>query len=266
MLAGIVVIACQSPRSWSWRSSSGRGWSSSGPHKLCGPSRLARRARQRRASCPLVGAEHHTRTHHDDLAALADRITAIASVDLSGFTPFLAQLPFYVNENLWPTITLMVSLAAILLTLLVIVREHNVTAKIGRVFPPWRYAREPVATCPCQYQGSQGLTGDPLPGIRDSCVALIVVECTSEQTVPATAQTLKTPSQKVEPCRPTPAAPQRRRRVRRRTGRGRRPYSLTAPDGCACIRLRSGWEVWAGRGARPARWAHPPCRRRACRC
>lgn len=47
---------------------------------------------------------------------LADRITALAgSVDLSGFTPFLSPLMFFLNENLWPTMTLMVSLAAILL-------------------------------------------------------------------------------------------------------------------------------------------------------
>jgi hypothetical protein len=48
---------------------------------------------------------------------LADRITAIAgSVDLSGFTPFFAPVMFFLNENLWPTMTLIVSLAAILLT------------------------------------------------------------------------------------------------------------------------------------------------------
>ena len=51
---------------------------------------------------------------------LADRVTAIAgSVDLSGFAPFFARLMFFLNENLWPTITLMISLAAILLTTLV---------------------------------------------------------------------------------------------------------------------------------------------------
>ena len=51
---------------------------------------------------------------------LADRITAIAgSVDLSGFTPFFAPVMFFLNENLWPTMTLMVSIAAILLTTLV---------------------------------------------------------------------------------------------------------------------------------------------------
>ena len=51
---------------------------------------------------------------------LADRSTAIAgSVDLSGFTPFFAPVMFFLNENLWPTMTLMVSIAAILLTTLV---------------------------------------------------------------------------------------------------------------------------------------------------
>ena len=47
---------------------------------------------------------------------LADRITAIAcSVDLSGFTPFFAPLMFSLNENLWTTVTLIVSLVATLL-------------------------------------------------------------------------------------------------------------------------------------------------------
>jgi hypothetical protein len=53
---------------------------------------------------------------------LADRITAIAgSVDFSGFTPFFSPLMFFLNENLWPTLTLIVSLAAILLMALVMV-------------------------------------------------------------------------------------------------------------------------------------------------
>jgi hypothetical protein len=52
---------------------------------------------------------------------LADRVTAIAcSVDLSGFTPFFAPLMFSLNENLWPTITLIASLVAILLIAFVI--------------------------------------------------------------------------------------------------------------------------------------------------
>jgi len=52
---------------------------------------------------------------------LADRVTAIAcSVDLSGLTPFFAPLMFSLNENLWPTITLTVLLAAILLIAFVI--------------------------------------------------------------------------------------------------------------------------------------------------
>jgi hypothetical protein len=47
---------------------------------------------------------------------LADRVTAIAgSVDLSGFAPFFSPLTFFLNENLWMTITLIVSLVATLL-------------------------------------------------------------------------------------------------------------------------------------------------------
>ena len=53
---------------------------------------------------------------------LADRITALAgSVDLSGFAPFFAPVMFFLNENLWLTMTLMVSLVAILLATLVMV-------------------------------------------------------------------------------------------------------------------------------------------------
>ena len=53
---------------------------------------------------------------------LADRITALAgSVDVSGFTPYFAPVMFLLNENLWPTMTLIVSLAAILLMILVMV-------------------------------------------------------------------------------------------------------------------------------------------------
>jgi hypothetical protein len=37
---------------------------------------------------------------------LADRITALGSVDLTGFAPFLSPVMFSVNENIWPTITL----------------------------------------------------------------------------------------------------------------------------------------------------------------
>jgi hypothetical protein len=52
---------------------------------------------------------------------LADRITALAgSVDLSGFTPFFAPAMFFSNENLWLTMTLIVSLAALLLTAFVV--------------------------------------------------------------------------------------------------------------------------------------------------
>jgi hypothetical protein len=53
---------------------------------------------------------------------MADRITALAgSVDLSGFAPFFAPVMFCWNENLWPAMTLIVSLVAILLTTLVMV-------------------------------------------------------------------------------------------------------------------------------------------------
>jgi hypothetical protein len=53
---------------------------------------------------------------------LADRITALAgSVDISGFTPYFSPLMFFSNENLWPTMTLMVSLAAIVLVIFVMV-------------------------------------------------------------------------------------------------------------------------------------------------
>jgi hypothetical protein len=52
----------------------------------------------------------------------ADRITALAGpVDLSGFAPFLSPVMFFLNENSWPAMTLIVSLAAILLTALVVV-------------------------------------------------------------------------------------------------------------------------------------------------
>ena len=52
---------------------------------------------------------------------LADRVTAIAgSVDLSGFTPYFSPLMFFSHENLWPTMTLIVSHAAVLLTAFVV--------------------------------------------------------------------------------------------------------------------------------------------------
>ena len=52
---------------------------------------------------------------------LADRITALAgSVDLSGFTPYFSPLMFFSHENLWPTMTLIMSRAAIFLMALVI--------------------------------------------------------------------------------------------------------------------------------------------------
>ena len=53
---------------------------------------------------------------------LADRITALAgSVDFSAFAPFFSPVMFFLNENLWLTMTLMVSLVAILLATLVMV-------------------------------------------------------------------------------------------------------------------------------------------------
>jgi hypothetical protein len=52
----------------------------------------------------------------------ADRITTLAgSLDLSGFAPFLSPVTSFSNENSWPTMTLIVSLAAILLTTLIVV-------------------------------------------------------------------------------------------------------------------------------------------------
>ena len=52
---------------------------------------------------------------------LADRITALAGcVDPSGFAPFFAPVMFSLNENLWTTVTLIVSLVATLLIAFVI--------------------------------------------------------------------------------------------------------------------------------------------------
>jgi hypothetical protein len=64
---------------------------------------------------------------------LADRIAVLAgSVDLSGFAPFFAPLMFFLNENLWLTMTLMVSLAAVLLATLVIVgRPRGTISPVG---------------------------------------------------------------------------------------------------------------------------------------
>jgi hypothetical protein len=54
---------------------------------------------------------------------LADRITALGgSVDLSGFTPFFSPVMYFFSDNRWPTMTLMVSLVAILLTGYVVFR------------------------------------------------------------------------------------------------------------------------------------------------
>jgi hypothetical protein len=51
-----------------------------------------------------------------------DRITALArSVDLSGVTPFLSPVTFFLSENLWPATVLSVSLALVLLTTMIVV-------------------------------------------------------------------------------------------------------------------------------------------------
>ena len=53
----------------------------------------------------------------------AGRTTALAgSVDPFGFAPFLSPVLFFLNENPWPAMTLIVALAAILLTTLALVR------------------------------------------------------------------------------------------------------------------------------------------------
>ena len=65
---------------------------------------------------------------------LADRITAIAGcVDLSGFAPFLAPLMFYLNENLWPTMTLIVVLVAAVLMAYIIFGWRRGTISPGGI-------------------------------------------------------------------------------------------------------------------------------------
>jgi hypothetical protein len=63
---------------------------------------------------------------------LADRITAIAgSVDVSGFAPFLAPLMFYLNQNIWATITLIVSaVTALLIAYLIFGRRRGVISPV----------------------------------------------------------------------------------------------------------------------------------------
>ena len=52
----------------------------------------------------------------------ADRITALAgSVDLSWSATFLSPVMFFLNENSWPAMTLILLLATILLTTLIVV-------------------------------------------------------------------------------------------------------------------------------------------------
>jgi hypothetical protein len=46
----------------------------------------------------------------------ADRISALAGcVDVSGFTPYFSPLMFFVDKSPWPAMTLIMSLAVILL-------------------------------------------------------------------------------------------------------------------------------------------------------
>ena len=62
---------------------------------------------------------------------LADRITAIVgSADFSGFTPFLSPLMFFFDKSPWPTLALVVSLAAILLTTLVMVEAGDSRTRV----------------------------------------------------------------------------------------------------------------------------------------
>jgi hypothetical protein len=79
-------------------------------------------------------AEYHVRLIMTTLPRLADRITAIAGcVDLSGFTPFFAPLMFYFNENLWPTMTLIVALVAALLMAYIIFGWRRGTISPGGI-------------------------------------------------------------------------------------------------------------------------------------
>jgi hypothetical protein len=63
---------------------------------------------------------------------LAERVIALAgSVDFSGFTPFFSPSMFFLNENLWPTMTLIVLLAALLLTALIMVARRRDAWSVG---------------------------------------------------------------------------------------------------------------------------------------
>ncbi len=67
-------------------------------------------------------AEYHARTQRDDPAAAGRSHHRTRWLrDHSGFAPFLSPVMFFLNENSWPAITLIVSLAAILLTTLIVV-------------------------------------------------------------------------------------------------------------------------------------------------
>jgi hypothetical protein len=67
---------------------------------------------------------------------LIDRITGLAgSVDLSGFAPFFAPVTFALNENLWPTITLITSLVGILLMTFAIVAWRSGAVANSRTSP-----------------------------------------------------------------------------------------------------------------------------------
>jgi hypothetical protein len=52
---------------------------------------------------------------------LADRITVLGSVDLTGFAPFMSPVMFYMDENSWPATILIASFVAILLITFVII-------------------------------------------------------------------------------------------------------------------------------------------------
>ena len=69
---------------------------------------------------PVITASHYARTHHDDPAPGRSRHH---NRGLRGFLwihAVLSPVMFFSNETLWPTITLIVSIVAIMLTALAI--------------------------------------------------------------------------------------------------------------------------------------------------
>ena len=81
---------------------------------------------------------HHNGAHHPAGVAgakrrndnvqlrLADRMTAFpGSMDFSGFTPLFSPLMFFLDKSPWPTLALVVPLAAIFLTTFVMVGWHK---------------------------------------------------------------------------------------------------------------------------------------------